>query len=303
MSEISGFLSGTTWESWKQLPIAGDASRRQYRRLTSPAGETAILMIAPPEAGEDLRPFLAIANRLRKIGLCPPEIYLSDTAIGLAVIEDLGPRHFADWLAKGDADEMTLYSAAVDCLRVLANDPAPTNIPVMTPREGAAMVNLYSEWFAPEASELAIERTMYQALATLPPAWPVMSLRDFHAENLIWRPDRSGTDRVGLLDFQDAFVAHPLYDLVSLLRDARRDVSPATVEALTDTVDKTAFATIAAQRNLRILGIFARLIRRDGKDKYAAFIPRVVRALRQDLTHPHLLDLSQLILPDLPDAS
>ena len=299
MSEVSAFLDGTRWQNWHQTPVAGDASARSYRRLTSPDDETVILMIAPPEAGEDLAPFFQIADHLAGIGLCPPEILKCDEMAGLAIIDDLGPRHFADWIAAGDADEMTLYQAAADCIQKIGASPAPAGLKTMTPEVGADMVGLYSEWFAPSADGLKIAVAMKAALERLVPHAYTLSLRDFHAENLIWRPDNQGTDRVGLLDFQDAFLAHPLYDLVSLLRDARRDVSDRTVEALTKDIDMAAFSTIAVQRNLRILGIFARLVRRDKKLKYQPLIPRVIDHLRRDLAHPDLRDLSELILPDL----
>ena len=299
MSEVSAFLDGTLWQDWHQTPVAGDASARSYRRLTSPNGESVILMIAPPEAGENLGPFFDIADHLAGIGLCPPSILKSDQATGLAIIGDLGPRHFADWIAAGDADELTLYQAAADCIQKIGASPAPAGLKTMTPEVGADMVGLYSEWFAPSADGSKIAIAMKAALERLAPYPYTLSLRDFHAENLIWRPEKDGTDRVGLLDFQDAFLAHPLYDLVSLLRDARRDVSDRTVDALTKDVDMAAISTISVQRNLRILGIFTRLVQRDKKLKYQALIPRVISHLRRDLAHPNLRDLSELILPDL----
>jgi hypothetical protein len=299
MSDVATFLNGTIWQDWRQTPVAGDASARSYRRLFSPDGESVILMIAPPEAGEDLAPFLRIATHLAGIGLCPPEILKCDETAGLAVIGDLGPRHFADWIAAGDGDELTLYQAAADCTQKISACPAPAGLKTMTPDVGADMVGLYSEWYAPSADGAKITVAMKAALERLTPHPFTLSLRDFHAENLIWRPEQEGTDRVGLLDFQDAFLAHPLYDLVSLLRDARRDVSDRTVDALTKDADMAAFSTIAVQRNLRILGIFARLVQRDKKLKYQPLIPRVISHLRRDLAHPDLRDLSELILPDL----
>ena len=299
MSEISKFLDGTRWQEWRQTPVAGDASARSYRRLAGPDRESVILMIAPPEAGEDLGPFLHIAKNLSAIGLCPPSILKYDQTAGLAIIGDLGARHFADWIAAGDADELTLYRAAADCIETISASPAPAGLKTMTPEVGADMVGLYSEWFAPSADGSKIATAMKSALERLAPHQYTLSLRDFHAENLIWRPELKGTDRVGLLDFQDAFLAHPLYDLVSLLRDARRDVSDRTITELTNGIDMAAFSTIAVQRNLRILGIFARLVQRDKKLKYQPLIPRVISHLKRDLAHPELCDLSELILPDL----
>ena len=127
-------------------------------------------------------------------------------------------------------------------------------------------------------------------------------MRDFHAENVIWRPGRRGHDRFGLIDFQDAFLAPPEYDLASLLRDARRDVGADAAEAAIAAfatrsgrnrdVVSAATAMLAVQRNLRILGIFERLIRTAGKPRYADFLPRVRRLIEEDLTHPALADLA-----------
>ena len=141
-------------------------------------------------------------------------------------------------------------------------------------------------------------------------ARPVLALRDFHAENLIWLPERDGAARVGLLDFQDAFAGHPAYDLVSLLEDARRDVAPEVREAMvthyiagsgTDAAAfRTAFATSGAQRNLRILGVFARLSMHFGKPQYVALIPRVWAHLQADLADPALADLRDFLDGVLP---
>jgi N-acetylmuramate 1-kinase len=148
---------------------------------------------------------------------------------------------------------------------------------------------------------------MQEALTRLAPVADVLSLRDYHAENLIWRPDRTGLDRVGLLDFQDAFLAPAEYDLVSLLRDARRDVSDPVREALiADFAAATgreaegvgaAVAALGVQRNLRILGIFSRLARRDGKARYLGLLPRVLTQLRADLAHDGLTELRSAVLP------
>lgn len=289
------FLRGTEWRDWQHEPIAGDASRRSYVRLKK-GNESVILMDAPPESGEDLAPFISIAGLLREKGLCPPRIHIADQATGFAVIEDLGPRHFAQAIASG-ADERELYAEATRCITAYA-DTRTDGLSEMTPEVGTNLVAEVAEWFvSPERQQplldelrLALEETYQQ---------PALSLRDFHAENLIWRPHLTGTDRVGILDFQDALLAQPHYDLVSLLRDVRRDVSDAVVEELTGGIDQRSFAVTAVQRNLRILGIFHRLVRRDGKNKYAAFMPRVIGHLRRDLAHPDLAELHRIILPEL----
>jgi aminoglycoside/choline kinase family phosphotransferase len=116
----------------------------------------------------------------------------------------------------------------------------------------------------------------------------VVVLRDYHAENIMLL---GALHKQGLLDFQDALVGHPAYDLVSLLQDARRDVSPeleARMLAHYGPVDEAAYALLGAQRNTKILGIFTRLWKRDGKPRYLAFQPRMWTYLERDLAHPAL---------------
>ena len=311
---VQDFLSGTHWASWARTPLAGDASARRYERLTD-GTRTAILMIAPPETCGPLSPFLTIAGVLRNAGLAAPEIQHAAETAGLAVIEDLGPEDFAKRLRTDPAQEVALYRAAADILAGLHDQPAPPGLPVLTPQVGAEMLAPFFEAFRPDTpghQRALIETAISDALTALDP-WPMtFSLRDFHAENLIWRPDRTGTDRVGLLDFQDAFVAPAGYDLVSLLRDARRDVS---VQAETETIRAfagqtgldpqtldRAIATLSVQRNLRILGIFSRLAAARGKPGYLALPPRVLGHIRRDLTHPARADLAKARAGMLEDA-
>lgn len=295
---IDRFLSTTDWRDWTRRPLASDASARRYERLTS-LDHSVILMI-DPHPSTSLRQFISISAVLHTANLRSPRIFHSDLDLGLAIIEDLGPNHFAQWLTTYPTEEGLLYNAAGACLGRISAIAPPDDLTVLTPALGSDMVGLFGEWFAPTADIGAIQEAVATALAQLPRTRPTLSLRDFHAENLIWRPSEEGTDRVGLLDFQDAFVAHPIYDLVSLLRDARRDVARETFEMMTENLDMRAFATVSVQRNLRILGIFARLVRQQRKEKYASLIPRVVGHLRQDLEHPDLYDLANLVRPHLP---
>jgi hypothetical protein len=141
----------------------------------------------------------------------------------------------------------------------------------------------------------------------------VLALRDFHAENLVWLPDRAGVARVGLLDFQDAEAGHPAYDLVSLLKDARRDLAPGLEQEMIDRfLSRTgcdperfaaAYAALGAQRNLRILGVFARLSMHFGKPHYVDLIPRVWAHLTASLRHPALAPLARRVADDLPEPT
>ncbi len=309
--EWRALLSASPFAGWDLAILKGDASGRRYGRLSDPkTGGTAILMDMGGEAPE---PFLRIAAHLGAIGLSVPEIlWSSATEPDVTVISDLGRSHFADWIAAHPGEEQNLYSAAVQVIRAIQSNPPPPGLVSLTPKTGAAMIAPLFEWFLPDLqpdAERAIEARVQEALAQHAPVADVLSLRDYHAENLIWRPERQGLDRVGILDFQDAFLAPPEYDLVSLLRDARRDVSDpvqtAVIAAFCDATGRdgdrvrAAFAVLAVQRNLRILGIFSRLARRDGKTRYLGLLPRVLAQLRADLEHPALAALQSAVLPVL----
>ena len=143
-------------------------------------------------------------------------------------------------------------------------------------------------------------------------------LRDYHSPNLMWLPEREGIRRVGILDFQDALSGPLAYDLVSLLQDARLDVPEALereqlarycaargAQSQQFSSDQfvALYATLGAQRNSKILGIFARLAKRDGKRGYLAHIPRVARYLERDLAHPALAELRRFYARELPSAA
>ncbi|MBW7922564.1 MAG: phosphotransferase [Rubellimicrobium sp.] len=311
---IARFLAASPAAGWQGSPMAGDASARRFLRLGGPAGETAILMDADPATGEDLAPFLRIARHLRTAGLAAPAVLAADTGAGLALVEDLGPNHVTAWLARHPQDEAAIYGAAVDVLVRLQGVPVPEGLARLTPEHGAAMLAPFFDHFRPghDADWRArVERAMRGVLAARAPQARTLSLRDFHAENLIWRPWRAGDDRIGLIDFQDAMETPAEYDLASLLRDARRDVAPDLRARMTERFAQAggrayaeveaAVAVLAVQRNLRILGIFSRLAA-TGKPRYLALVPRVLAMLREDLRHPALAPLVPLLLPVLGAA-
>ncbi len=303
-AQISAFLDAAGWGNAERLPLAGDASFRRYERLTL-GSSRAVLMDAPPPQ-EDVRPFCAIARHLRAQGYSAPRICAEDAATGLLVIEDLGDNTYSRVLDSG-APPAPLYSAAVAVLSDLHRQPAPAGVAAYDEAACLTEVDLLLDWFLPAAGITDADklRSAYHAAwcAVLPSAWtdaPVLVLRDYHADNLMWLPDRPGLARVGLLDFQDALAGSPAYDLVSLLEDARRDVPPALTEAmlaqyvsaLPASADPHAFRdaydVLGAQRNAKIVGIFTRLWKRDGKPAYLDMIPRVWRLLEDDLARPPL---------------
>lgn len=307
---VAAFLSCAGWADAQPQPLAGDASSRRYTRL-SRDGRSAILM-EDPEG--DVALFARLARHLTGIGLSAPRIWAEDARQGLLLIEDLGDGLIAR-LATDAATERALYLTATDALLALHDHPPPPELPVADPERLARMIDLAFSHYAqaPEAQTAAQAAFLPILEAHTLPA-DVMMLRDYHAENILDLPARPGPARAGLLDFQDAMVAHRAYDLVSLLEDARRDVGEETRAACLDRyLSRTgleaeafiaAFSVLGAQRNLRILGVFARLARQRGKPAYIDLIPRVWSHLHRDLSHPALAPLRPILaaLP-APDAA
>lgn len=333
--EIVAFLARAGWGDAARDKLPGDASTRTYERL-SLNGKGAMLMNqprsvetapCPPQADADERAalgynalarlaagrvdaFVACARYLVSRGLSAPEIFHAEPEAGLAIIEDLGDGLYARLIEDG-ADEGALYDAAIDALLVLHKESPPDVLPGGWPLlayDDLALKtaqDIFTEWM-PRLRDLTFDDA---ALASWESAWApiratgaanasVFCHRDYHAENLIWLPDRDGAARVGLLDFQDAVKAHPVWDLSMLLHDARRTVS-AELEArclerylAASGVDRTAFLAayhaLGALNIVRILGIFARLVTRDGKPRYAAFMPRLWTYLDRCFADPAL---------------
>lgn len=282
---------GAAWLS----PLAGDASARRYFRLHRPDGASAVLMDAPPGS---LDSTISMTEWLRGNGFRAPDILAADPAEGLLLIEDFGDDLLARRLEAEPALAPEAYARVTDLLAELHRLPPPDFIRPLDGPELAAQVGLFGEWYAPAAPDLGpiIARLHARLCADTP---PVCGLRDLHAENIFW------SDPLGLIDFQDAVAAHPAYDLVSCLQDARRDVDPAIESAcIARYIARTgadaarfraAYALLGAQRNLRILGIFTRLARRDGKPRYLAMMPRVWGLVSRNLAHPELAELADAL--------
>lgn len=310
------FLSQTPYANWQRRPLAGDASNRRYERLTNAGGGTAVLMDAPPEKGEDVRPFIRIAKYLRTQGLSAPEILAKDVENGFLLLEDLGDDLYARVIKRQPALERELYEAATDALVALHQAPMPELEPY-GPRLMAEMAGLALSKYRdgiqgghdPELQS-RFENRLEDILRETVKGDPVLVQRDYHAENLLWLPDRDGVARVGLLDFQDARAGHPAYDLVSLLQDARRDV-PAGIEmqmisryiaaaGADQSGFRTAYTVLGVQRNMRILGVFARLSLDYGKPHYVDLIPRVWDHFIRGLEHSALAPVAELLRDSLP---
>ncbi len=301
------FLNAHGWGGAAVRPLAGDASFRRYFRVEL-QGRTAVLMDAPPDK-EDSRPFLAIGRHLADLGFSAPQPLASDLAQGLVLLEDFGDARVNPVLAADASGEHEIYAAAVDILADLhRHPPAPIldyDVPPYSEAEYLREARLFTDWYLP-AVGLAEAPGYDAAWAPLWPALfthpPVLVLRDYHADNLMLL-DRPGLKRLGLLDYQDALAGHPAYDLASLLQDIRRTVSPALEAAMLtryiaarqqadagfdEAAFRTAYAILAAQRNIKILGVFTRLYVRDGKPAYPRFHPRLWELVNANLAHPAL---------------
>ncbi len=295
------FLARNGWAGARIEPLAGDASFRRYFRVIDDAGgRQAVLMDAPPQH-EDVRPFLAIADHLIAHGLRAPLTLARDLDQGLLLLEDFGDRRVNPVLAEEPHLEQDVYARAIDTLADLHRLPLP-DVP---PYDEAALLRearLFPEWYAPAAgldvdadAHDAAWRAAWAGALARSEAAPVLVLRDYHADNLMLLDDGG----LGLLDFQDALAGHPAYDLVSLLQDARRHVSLELEQAMiaryldrAGVADRDAFladyAVIGAQRHAKVLGIFTRLWKRDGKPHYLAFQPRNWALMERVLAHPAL---------------
>jgi aminoglycoside/choline kinase family phosphotransferase len=298
----SDFLARHGWPGARISPLAGDASFRRYFRIEA-GDRRAVLMDAPPPH-EDPLPFVAIADWLEGVGLTAPRVLAADLDRGMLLLDDLGDARMREALDADPATEHDLYETAVDVLVHLHGHPPMAGLQPHGLDEWLAELQLFLDWYVPAVDLASVDGGGWRAAwsEVLSPVAddglsPVTVLRDYHAENVMLLDGRGGIDRFGLLDFQDALAGHPAYDLVSVLEDARRDVSPALERAMIDRyIDRTgadtrferAYWALAAQRNTRILGVFCRLWKRDGKDRYKAFQPRMWGLLERDLAQPGL---------------
>jgi tRNA threonylcarbamoyl adenosine modification protein YjeE len=337
LKALRQFLTETGYIEARRRRMPGDASIRSYARLLRD-DDTFILMNSPkrPDGpsiydgksysaavhlAEDVRPFVAIANGLRSRGFSSPVIHHADIEAGFLITEDFGNAGFVE----GDPPEPIAerYEAATDMLVALHRQNLPETLPLVPHINYSIPIfdidallveaGLMLEWYLPDrgiqpSSHLRSEfaamwRELLQKSSASATTWV---LRDFHSPNLIWLSERTGIARVGIIDFQDAVLGAGAYDLVSLLQDARVDISEQFELTLftryiksrrmaDDNFDAADFASLyaimSAQRNTRLLGTFARLNRRDGKPQYLQHVPRIWRYLQRSLAHPSLAPL------------
>ena len=341
---VGALLKRAGWSDAKREFLQGDASIRAYERLTKPDGQTAILMISPPrrdgpilrygkpyaaiaKLSPDIRAFVAMAEGLQGLGYSSPVLIAYSLEDGLALIEDLG----SATVAGGGVPDGGRYAVAIALLADLHGRDLPASLPVgeetyhLPIYDIEAMlveVELALDWYAPAVARvttpsgarmqfLAIWRDLLAPVLAQPTTW---TLRDYHSPNLYWLARRHGIKRIGLIDFQDAVIGPPAYDLASLLQDARVDVP--------EHLEMRLAAPNAASRGCRsrfrrrtlcgglcrdggaarekILGIFARLDKRDGKPQYLRHLPRIERYLARNLAHPLLRPLALWYQNHLP---
>ncbi len=346
----AAFLAEAGLGDARREPLAGDASTRAYERLYPAHGPSLIFMDQPPSretapcppdatpeqraalgynalarlAAGRVEAFVDVARYLASLGLSAPQVIAADAPQGLAVLEDLGDGLFARLIEQGQ-DEGPLYDAAIDVLvqlhKITPPEVLPGGWPLLTYDDVALKTgqDLFPQWFPAYRPSVMFDD---DALAEWEAIWTpirargaagasVFCLRDYHAENLIWLPERQGTARVGLLDFQDALRAHPAWDLSMLLHDARRDISPVLEAAclgrylsLAKVKDPAAFLAdyhaLGALNIVRIIGIFSRLVIRDGKGRYAAFMPRMWCYLDRCLKAPGMGELKAWFDANVP---
>jgi tRNA threonylcarbamoyl adenosine modification protein YjeE len=344
---IETLLVRAGWSQARRVPLHGDASIRGYERLTRENGESAILMISPPRPpgpalrfgksyaeiarlSPDIRAFIALDEGLSDLGFSTPRLFDFSIADGLALIEDFGD----ETVAEGGVPTPSRYAEATALIADLHGLFLPSDLPV---DDGTYVIPVYDmdamlievelalDWYAPAIGRgnpssgarmqfLGLWREALAPILAQPTTW---TLRDFHSPNLHWLAAREGQNRLGLIDFQDAVIGPPAYDVVSLLQDARVEV-PADLElrllahyarrrgARDRNFDMRAFSaaysTMGAQRATKILGIFTRLDRRDGKPQYLRHLPRIERTLARNLAHPSLHALRAWFETQLPRA-
>ena len=313
---LTEFVAQAGWRNAAIEPIPGDASFRKYFRLRRECTDnprTAMLMYAPPPE-EDPEPFLNVAQWLTQNGLRAPHIYFQDASAGWVLTEDFGNDRMKEWIDDHPEDEETAYCAAIDALIDLHGLSAGPFEPydMQTYQREAG---LFAEWYVPAQSLAADgegfcaawENVLQPLIGRQSPT--VTVLRDYHAENIMLLDDPKAMAPQGLIDFQDALAGHRAYDLVSLLQDARRDLSPeleqAMLERYAQGIDTgpdflADYAVLGAQRNTKIVGIFTRLYKRDGKPRYLELIPRVWACLERDLKHPVLAPVAHWFDANIP---
>ena len=295
------------------FPLPGDASFRTYERII--AGEQRFILMNSPPEHYSLTPFINIAEFLRKESFSAPNIYHSDHINGFMLLEDFGSKSIANYL--NELTDLTskerIYKLIIELLIKLQFTPPPSNLEVYDIELLIKDLEIFTDWYVPFKTGIYLNNEQKnefviiweEILKKLPPAPLCVVLRDYHVENMMLLK-REGINSIGLLDFQDAIIGHPLYDVVSVLEDARIEVNKdfgykfldyylSLNDNLTKNDGYISYHILAAHRNSRILGVFARKAIRDGQNNYLKYMPRVLNYLDNDLSHPVLTPVKNWI--------
>jgi aminoglycoside/choline kinase family phosphotransferase len=316
------FLHTSSFQDANVDALPSDASSRSYFRLKN-GNRVALLMDAPPPE-EDIESFIKVALHLSELGLSTPRLIEYNKNEGFLILEDFGNDTYTRLLCSG-ADEQCLYELAIDTLCYLHNNIKATEISIpeystsVLLEEAALLVDWYQPYIrGAESNESIKERyakAWIEVICALPTPNNTLVLRDFHVDNLMRLQGRQGVSACGLLDFQDALIGASAYDVVSLLEDARRDLCPDLVanmlgrycsgmhmtnSEITDFIKW--YRVLGAQRHCKVLGIFVRLLRRDGKGTYMEHLPRVLELLRSHLDHEEMAPLRSWFKNDFPEV-
>lgn len=303
---VNKFLERNNFNNFNYKKIAGDASFRSYYRVFL-EGQTYILMHAP-KPYENVEPFIEIAKILKEFNLNSPKIIAQDIENGLLLLQDFGDNTFSKYLVKNPSTELQLYQNAIDCL-IKIHKIDCKNLPIKKYNIATLYreVALFINWYLPyknhkiSLSEIKFYKSSWIDLFDkLSKQEGVLVLRDYHADNLMILGREENSSNVGLLDFQDALIGSHAYDIVSLLEDARRDIDSKNSQKLFDYFVsksnyceqelKIDFEIISLQRNIKILGIFARLFMRDNKQQYLNYLPRVEDFVKKRILQTQLIN-------------
>ena len=313
--QMDAFLARTGRGTATRRMLAGDASFRRYERVDHD-NKIMVLMDAPPP-WENVGPFIAVTRLLESAGVSVPAILGADEAEGFLLLEDLGDGILTRVLKAEPQRELVLYVAACEALLALQKGSVREHLPPYDEAVYLREAALFAEWFLPQVVGIEKARLLREewleiwrnVIGRAPLRQSVLVHRDYHADNLLWLQDREGHRAIGMLDYQDALWGDAAYDLVSLLEDARRDVAPATVKACYDAFAKhhdadfsLRYAVLGAQRNAKIIGIFARLCIRDGKAGYLDYLPRVWGHFLHDVENPALAEVKQFVDAHVPSS-
>ncbi len=298
---VTDFLLSAGWQGVGLEPLAGDMSSRRYFRV-SKDGSTAVLMVADAP----MTAFVDITNWIAALGLSAPRILHENAAAGLLLLEDFGTQSVKSVLVDEAVDAEEIFEDCVTLLLKIRAADVP-NVPSPEAKELVDWTRLADDHYpgiAPDGLR-GFRITLRDILENALGESRTTSLRDFHTENMMWLPTRDGVNRLGLLDYQDAILTHPAYDLMSLLTDARTWVPKRLREDVIahylrrsgdDEVRfRQAFSALSAQRNLRILGVFARA------GKYAEYVPNTYRYFVEALAHPAFDAVRDDVLSSLPE--